>query len=62
MQSQGRPFRIFYAFDPRRQAVLLLGGDKSDARFYRQLLPRVESIWEQYLREQEAGLHDRDDE
>lgn len=31
---QGRPIRIFYAFDALRQAVLLCGGDKSgDKRF-----------------------------
>ena len=25
IQSGGRPIRVFYAFDPKRQAVLLLG-------------------------------------
>ena len=29
VQSSGRPLRIFYAFDPRRSAILLIGGDKS---------------------------------
>lgn len=34
-QASGRPLRTFYAFDPRRSAILLLGGDKTgDARFY----------------------------
>ncbi len=28
IQSNGRPIRVFYAFDPVRQAVLILGGDK----------------------------------
>jgi hypothetical protein len=27
VQSGGRPLRIFYAFDPRRSAILLIGGD-----------------------------------
>jgi hypothetical protein len=52
VQHQGRPFRVFYVFDPERQAVLLLGGDKSGkARFYEQFVPRAEALWEQYLRE-----------
>jgi len=27
VQSRGRPLRILYAFDPKRRAFLLLGGD-----------------------------------
>ncbi|MGE0118466.1 MAG: type II toxin-antitoxin system RelE/ParE family toxin [Dongiaceae bacterium] len=26
IQSGGRPLRVFYAFDPRRAAILLIGG------------------------------------
>jgi hypothetical protein len=45
-----RPFRVFYSFDPERQAVLLLGGDKTGkARFYEEYVPRAEALWEQYL-------------
>jgi hypothetical protein len=41
--SEGRPIRVFYAFDPRRTAVLLMGGDKTgDGRFYEQ---RRTSTW-----------------
>ena len=29
IQHQGRPYRVLYAFDPKRQAVLLVGGDKT---------------------------------
>ncbi len=28
IQHEGRPYRVLYAFDPRRTAVLLIGGDK----------------------------------
>lgn len=53
IQSGGKPLRVFYAFDPLRQAVLLLGGDKTgDNRFYLTMLPSVEAIWEAYLRDQ----------
>lgn len=49
-QSGGRPLRIFYAFDPERQAVLLIGGDKSGAdRFYKEYIPRAEGIFNEYL-------------
>ncbi len=53
IQSGGKPLRVLYAFDPLRQAVLLLGGDKTgDNRFYMTLIPRAESIWESYLSDQ----------
>ena len=29
VQHGGRPYRILYAFDPRRSAILLIGGDKT---------------------------------
>lgn len=29
VQSGGDPIRIFYAFDPRRTAILLIGGEKT---------------------------------
>jgi hypothetical protein len=52
IQSSGRPLRIIYAFDPLRQAVLLIGGDKTgDDRFYSWMIPKAEAIWEQYLQE-----------
>ncbi len=53
-QSAGAPLRTFYAFDPRRNAVLLIGGDKTgDAHFYTTMVPLAGGIWQQYLRETE---------
>jgi hypothetical protein len=53
------PLRVIYAFDPHRDAVLLIGGDKgSDARFYERVIPRAERIWKEYLNEQAKGLHE----
>lgn len=55
VQRHGKPYRVFYAFDPERQAVLLLGGDKSGKdRFYEEQVPKAEALWEQYLRERAA--------
>ena len=30
VQHEGRPYRVLYAFDPRRSAILLIGGDKTE--------------------------------
>jgi hypothetical protein len=54
VQSQGKPLRVFYAFDPARQAVLLIGGDKTgDKRFYERMIPLAERIWAEYIEETE---------
>ncbi len=48
--------RVFYAFDPLRRAVLLLGGDKTgDERFYETFVPRAEQIWTEYLNDLEKN-------
>ena len=50
IQHQGRPYRVLYGFDPRRSAVLLLGGDKTgNNRWYEQNVPRAEKLYAQYL-------------
>jgi hypothetical protein len=52
VQSGGHPLRILYVFDPRRQAVLLVGGDKAGRdRFYEELIPIAERVYQEYLRE-----------
>jgi hypothetical protein len=57
VQSGGHPIRIIYAFDPKRRAVLLIGGDKTgDDRFYGDIIPRAEVIWEAYLEETKDDL------
>jgi hypothetical protein len=51
-QVKGDPLRTLYAFDPTRQAVLLIGGDKSgNERFYQRMIPVAERIWSDYLEE-----------
>jgi hypothetical protein len=52
VQSSGDPYRIFYAFDPRRVAILLIGGCKTgDGRFYQEMIPRADELYEIYLAE-----------
>ncbi|MFB2894242.1 type II toxin-antitoxin system RelE/ParE family toxin [Aerosakkonemataceae cyanobacterium BLCC-F50] len=58
IQSGGNPLRIFYAFDPRRTAILLIGGDKTgDNRFYEKYVPIADRLYDEYLTElQQEGL------
>ena len=55
VQSGGRPVRVFYAFDPRRSAILLIGGDKTgDDRFYDQFVPLADRLHDEHLKELRA--------
>ena len=56
IQHAGRPYRVFYAFDPTRSAILLIGGEKSDGnRFYKRMVPIADRIYEEYLKEISNG-------
>jgi len=56
IQHEGRPYRVLYAFDPRRAALLLIGGDKTgDNRWYERYVPIADSIYDRLLRELEKG-------
>jgi len=49
-QHQGRPFRTLFAFDPRRCAILLVGGDKTgDDRFYDRMVPVADRLYDEHL-------------
>jgi hypothetical protein len=52
VQIKGEPFRVFYAFDPRRMAILLIGGNKTgDNRFYEKLVPEADLLYAQHIEE-----------
>jgi hypothetical protein len=52
VQHQGRPYRILFAFDPRRKAYLILGGDKAgNKNWYVDAIHRADTIYAQHLRE-----------
>jgi hypothetical protein len=41
---------VLYAFDPRRTAILLLGGRKTgDGRWYKTFVPIADRIYDEYL-------------
>jgi hypothetical protein len=57
VQHRGRPYRVLYAFDPRRVAILLIGGDKTgDGRWYERFLPVADSLYDQHLFEIRAAM------
>lgn len=52
VQHAGRPYRVLYAFDPRRCAVLLIGGDKTGKdRWYEQYVPIADRLYDELLNE-----------
>lgn len=54
VQHRGDPYRVLYAFDPLRSAILLIGGNKrGDGLFYRRMVPLAERLYDQHLRELE---------
>ena len=58
IQAKGVPLRTLYAFDPRRVAVLLVGGDKSGGRrWYARSLAQAEHLSEEHVaRLRQEGL------
>jgi hypothetical protein len=58
-QSRGKPLRIFYAFDRRRMAILLIGGDKTgDKPFYDRMIPIADRLYDEHLAELEKEKDD----
>lgn len=51
--AQGGALRVLFIFDPRRQVILLLGGDKSGqwSAWYEQAVPIADQLYDDYLDE-----------
>ena len=50
VQHAGRPYRILFAFDPRRCAILLIGGDKTgNPRWYQEHVPIADELYDEHL-------------
>jgi hypothetical protein len=56
--SQAGQLRVLFAFDPRRHAILLLGGDKTGrwSDWYVTAIPQADDLYDDHLQE----LHDED--
>ena len=54
--AKGGALRVLFSFDPRRQAILLLGGDKTGAwvEWYEWAVPLADDLYDEYL--QELGM------
>jgi hypothetical protein len=51
IQYQGEPWRILFAFDPRRRAILLVGGNKTgDERWYEEQVPIADERYGRHLK------------
>jgi hypothetical protein len=50
IQHAGKPYRVLYAFDPRRTAILLIGGDKTgNERWYAKFVPIADALYNQHI-------------
>jgi hypothetical protein len=50
VQHEGRPYRILYAFDPHRNAILLIGGDKTgNNRWYDVYVPKADHLYDVHI-------------
>lgn len=59
VQHRGEPYRVLFAFDPKREALLLIGGNKAgDKRWYKRIIPLAEAIFERHLASLEKEEND----
>jgi hypothetical protein len=47
----GAAIRVLFAFDPRRMAMLLIGGDKTGRwrEFYEEMIPLADHLYDEHL-------------
>ena len=51
-QHSGKPYRTLYAFDPRRNAILLIGGNKTgDNRWYETHILIADRVYDEHLQQ-----------
>jgi hypothetical protein len=59
IQHKGKPYRVLYAFDLRRVAILLIGGNKQGSKnWYKKFVPIAEQLYEEhvkYLKDKHRG-------
>lgn len=50
VQHSGEPYRVLYAFDPRRTAILLIGGNKvGNDSWYDEYVPVADDLYDDHL-------------
>jgi hypothetical protein len=54
--------RVLYAFDPRRMAILLIGGDKTgNPKWYENYVPTADRLFDDHLKEIEQEEKKREE-
>jgi hypothetical protein len=56
-RADGGVWRVVFAFDPRRHAILLVAGDKSgvsEPKFYRRLIEKADKRYKEHLEQIES--------
>jgi hypothetical protein len=53
LRPLGTNIRVLFAFDPRRMAILLIGGDKTGRwrEFYEEMIPLADDLYDEHLGE-----------
>ena len=52
IQHAGDPYRVLFAFNPQRTALLLIGGNKTgDPRWYKKFVPVADKLFDEHLEE-----------
>jgi hypothetical protein len=51
LRPLGTNMRVLFAFDPRRRAILLIGGDKTGRwrEFYEEMIPLADDLYDEHL-------------
>ena len=51
LRPRGGHIRVLFAFDPRRMAILLMGGDKSRlwSNWYADAIPAADALYDEHL-------------
>lgn len=61
VQIQGDPWRVLFVFDPKRRAIVLVGGNKrGDKRWYKKNIPLAEARYRRHLQQMENETNDKD--
>ena len=51
MKELRKPYRVFFAFDPRQTGILLIGGRKGPKHWYKTHVAMADAIYANYLQE-----------
>jgi hypothetical protein len=58
IQHQGLPFPVLYAVNPKRAAILLIGGDKTgQSRWDAVFVPIADRLYDEHLAELSTSFH-----